>query len=41
MNDLDLVSIGLIIDMYAERLNDTVEDNEKEIIAGQEEFDRF
>lgn len=38
MADLDLMSIGLINDMYAESRNDETKYKE---IATQEDFDRF
>ncbi|MDU3489923.1 MAG: hypothetical protein E7F64_02470 [Clostridiales bacterium] len=36
--DLDLLSIGLVLDMWTEKANDGV--NYKKV-AGQEEFDKF
>lgn len=38
MADLDLLSIGLINDMYAENIND---DCHYATLASQEDFDRF
>lgn len=38
MTDLDLLSIGLINDMYAESMND---DCNYATLATQEDFDRF
>ena len=38
MADLELLSIGLINDMYAESRND---EWKYAVVAGQEEFDRF
>jgi len=36
--DLDLLTIGLVLDMWTEKSNDSVKYQK---IAGQEEFDRF
>lgn len=42
--ELDLLTIGLVLDMWTERANDHVKAKGKQdtvIIAGQEEFDKF
>ena len=36
--DLDLLTIGLVMDMWTEKGNDSVKYQK---VAGQEEFDRF
>lgn len=36
--DLDLLTIGLVLDMWTEKGNDSVKYQK---VAGQEEFDRF
>ncbi len=36
--DLDLLTIGLVLDMWTEKGNDSVKYRK---VAGQEEFDRF
>lgn len=36
--DLDLLTIGLVMDMWTEKGNDSVKYDR---VAGQEEFDRF
>ena len=38
VHDLDLLSIGLVMDMWTEKINDGVE---YKTVAGQAEFDRF
>ena len=38
IRDLDLLSIGVILDMWTEKGNDSVKYQK---VAGQEEFDRF
>ena len=38
IRDLDLITIGTLLDMYTERLNDTFEYDE---VATQEMFDLF
>ncbi|GAA6514551.1 hypothetical protein K370107A2_15540 [Merdimmobilis hominis] len=38
ISDLDLLTVGLVNDMFTEKLNDTVE---PEYIATQEDFDQF
>lgn len=38
IGDLELMTIGLILDMWTEKANDSIEYRK---IAGQEEFDRF
>lgn len=39
--DLDLLDIGLVMDMVTEKINDTVEDDTPEIDATQDDFDKF
>lgn len=42
--ELDLLTIGLVLDMWTERANDHVKAKGKQdtvIIAGQEEFDKL
>ncbi|WP_205422866.1 hypothetical protein [Granulicatella sp. zg-ZJ] len=38
IRDLDLLTIGLVLDMWTEKANDGVKYNR---VAGQKEFDRF
>lgn len=38
VSDLDTLSIGMVLDMCAEALNDQ---EEYEVVATQEDFDRF
>ena len=38
IRDLDLLTIGLVLDMWTEKGNDSVKYQK---VAGQEEFDRF
>ncbi len=38
MADLDLLSVGMLLDMYTEALND---DEDYPVLATQEDFDRF
>lgn len=38
MSDLDLLTVGLVLDMWTEKDNDNVEYDQ---IATQEDFDRF
>lgn len=40
INDLDLLSVGLVNDMYTEKMNDTCEGAYAEM-ATQEDFDKF
>lgn len=40
IRDLDLLTIGLVMDMWTEKGNDSVKYSNI-VIAGQEEFDRF
>lgn len=40
IRDLDLLTIGLVMDMWTEKGNDSAKYNTT-ITAGQEEFDRF
>lgn len=41
--DLDLLTIGMVTDMFVEKGNDSAESSDVEsvLVAGQEEFDRF
>ena len=41
IRDLDLLSIGLILDMWSERANDSVEYEKAARPATQEDFDAF
>lgn len=38
--ELDLLTIGMVNDMYAESRNDECQDSYRQL-AGQEDFDRF
>ena len=38
IHDLDLLTIGLVVDMWTEKANDGVKDKK---IATQEDFDKF
>ncbi len=38
LRDLDLLTIGMVLDIWTERSNDDVK---YEQVAGQEEYDRF
>mgnify|MGYP006924310187 FL=1 len=38
ISDLDLLTVGLVIDMWTEKANDSVKDNK---IATQDDFDKF
>ncbi|MCW6666530.1 hypothetical protein NHG34_03105 [Aerococcaceae bacterium NML190938] len=38
IGDLDLLTIGMVLDMWAEKANDDVKYQK---VAGQSEFDRF
>lgn len=38
IRDLELMTIGLVLDMLAERSNDNID---YDILASQEDFDRF
>ena len=38
ISELDLISIGMVLDIWTEKSNDSVKYNK---IAGQAEFDRF
>lgn len=38
--DLDLLTIGIVMDMWTEKGNDSVKYSTT-VVAGQEEFDRF
>ena len=38
ITDLDLLSIGLVLDMWTEKANDSVKYQQ---VASQEDFDRF
>lgn len=38
ISDLDLLTVGLVIDMWAEKANDSVKYNK---IATQDDFDKF
>lgn len=38
MSDLDLLTVGLVLDMWTEKDNDSVEYDQ---LATQEDFDRF
>ena len=40
LRDLDLLTIGMVNDMYAESRNDECQDSWRQI-ASQEDFDRF
>ncbi|MDO4460819.1 MAG: hypothetical protein Q4C42_12220 [Clostridia bacterium] len=40
ISDLDLLTIGLVMDMWTEKGNDSAKYNNT-VLAGQEEFDRF
>ena len=42
--DLDLLTVGMVPDLWTEKANDTVavsRDNNSILIAGQEQFDNF
>ena len=44
VRDLDLLTIGLVVDMWTEKINDTVyigKENSNVRIAGQSDFDAF
>ena len=40
IRDLDLLTIGLVLDMWTEKGNDSAKYSST-VIAGQEEFDKF
>lgn len=39
VRDLDYLSVGMVLDMFCERINDTDKDNERN--ATQEDIDNF
>ena len=44
IRDLDLLTVGMVLDLWTEKANDTVAvfmDNNSILIAGQEQFDNF
>lgn len=43
MHDLDLLTIGMVLDIWTEKGNDDYKDSEQSNIrvAGQEDFDKF
>ena len=38
IRDLDLLTVGIVLDMYVEKANDNIE---YRVVATQEDFDRF
>lgn len=43
MSDLDLLTIGMVLDIWTEKGNDDYKYGEKDIVrtAGQQDFDKF
>ena len=41
IRDLDLLTIGMVIDIWTEHINDSVKGNDNSRKATQEDFDRF
>lgn len=41
MSDLDMLTVGLVMDMFIEKLNDGYDYDEVEETATQEDFDKF
>ncbi len=41
IRDLDLLTIGMVIDIWTEHINDSVKSKETARKATQEDFDRF
>lgn len=42
MHDLDLLTIGMVLDIWTEKGNDDIKDERSNIrVAGQEDFDKF
>lgn len=41
IRDLDLLTIGMVIDIWTEHINDSVKSNDNSRKATQEDFDRF
>lgn len=42
MSDLDLLTVGLVLDIWTERLNDDVKEKKSNVReATQEDFDKF
>ena len=43
MSDLDLLTIGMVLDIWTEKGNDDYKYGEKEVVraASQQDFDRF
>lgn len=41
IRDLELLTIGMVIDIWTERINDSVKSGENARKATQEDFDRF
>ena len=41
IRDLDLLTIGMVIDIWTEHINDSVKSNDNFRKATQEDFDRF
>ena len=44
IRDLDLLTVGMVLDLWTEKANDTVvssEDGGRILIAGQNEYDNF
>lgn len=41
IRDLDLLTIGMVIDIWTEHINDSVKSKENARKATQEDFDRF
>ena len=43
MSDLDLLTIGMVLDIWTEKGNDDFKSGEKDVVrpAGQQDFDNF
>ena len=43
MSDLDLLTIGMVLDIWTDKGNDDYKYSEKDVVrvAGQKDFDRF
>lgn len=41
IRDLDLLTIGMVIDIWTEHINDSVKSNDNSRKATQKDFDRF
>ena len=44
IRDLDLLTVGMVLDLWTEKANDTIvssKDEGRVLIAGQNEFDNF